>query len=632
MLTEIRDRSSGWFAWIIAALIIIPMAFFGVQQYADTQARPTIVEIGETKITQPEYQSRLSLEQNRRLTANPDLAASGVLNSDIFKKNVLQSMIDRQLVSYVADQRNYQVGEAAVNQTILKNPLFQTDGKFDQSIYEVQMASRGPGGAARYKSDIRDSVRLEQVVSGYGESALVLPNEVRDILEIQAEKRTFDIVTIKQADFMDKVEVSDADVSDYYEKNINQFMEPDRTSVSYVELDTAKIAESIEVEEAVITDAYEAYKEGFQADETRATRHILLSTNSGEDEEEQLAKAKELLAELRAGGDFAKLAEEHSQDPGSAKDGGSLGDIEREEMVPEFDKAAFELEVGAISEPVKSQFGYHIIQVEKINATEPEPLAALRMELVEEEQLRLAQDQVTEQAEQLRNVLFEKADNLSDAATDLGLTVNTTQLFSRTNGIGIAANEIVREAAFSEPVQNEGVNSELLEIADGVFVAVRKLKFAPAEPKKLTAVSAQIKSTLTTERATAAAEKAGDSVLERAKANWKSLTEDESIEVANHTISMIDSDRKVPADVMQDIFRVQLADQSTKVVSMTGSNGDFNVIRVTQIAPGDLTTISPQVKDATRRLLEQRNGSSLVETYISGLSKELALDIDESLL
>jgi len=632
MLTEIRDRSSGWFAWIIAAIIIVPMAFFGVQEYADTQARPTIVEIGDTKITQPDFQTRLTNEQNQRLAQNPDLASSGVLNSDLFKKNVLQSMIDRELVAYVAHESNYDVSEEEINKAIVENPTFQTDGKFDQKLYEIQMASRGRGGAQRYKADLRNGTRLAQVVSGYEESALVLPNEVRQILEIQAEKRTFDIVTINQADYTESITVSAEDISEYYESNIDRFMEPDRTSVSYIELDTAKIAEGVQVDETVIQQAYEDYTKGFEADETRDTRHILLSTNSDENEDEQLAKAQSLVTQLRAGADFAKLAEENSQDPGSARQGGSLGQVERGEMVPEFDQAAFELEVGVISDPVKSQFGYHIIQVQKINATEPEPLDVLRFELEEEERLRVAQDQVTEQAEQLRNLLFEQSDNLDAAAKELELSVNSSELFSRATGNGIAVHNSVREVAFSETVKDQGLNSELLEVADGVYVAVRKLNFVPSEPKKLESVSEQIKTTITTERAVAAAEEAGSSVLEKAKLNWGELEADESVETANHTVSMIDTERKVPVDVMQEIFRVRLDDQATKVISVNGANGDFNVIRVTQIAPGDLASVSQQVKDATRRLLEQRNGAALVETYISSLSEELALEINEDLL
>ena len=632
MLTEIRDRSSGWFAWIIAALIIIPMAFFGVQQYADTQARPTIVEIGDTKITQPDYQQRLQQEQNFRLQQNPDLAATGILNTPQFKRNVLQSMIDRELVSYVAEDSNYRISDEAVDQSIREEPRFQTDGKFDQSLYQAQMVANGRGGAQLYKAQVREQSRLQQVISGYRESALVLPDEVRSLLEIQAEKRTFDLITINQTDFTESVTVTEADIQEYYDTNIENFMEPDRTSVSYIELDLQTIAESVQVDDDTLQQAYAEYTENFAADETRETSHILLSTNSGEDEDAQLAKAEELVAQLRGGYDFAELAKEHSQDPGSAQNGGSLGDVERGEMVPEFDAATFELEAGVVSDPVKTQFGYHIIKVDKINATEPESFDSMRFELQEEEQLRVAEDLILEQADQLRNLLFEQASSLDAAAEALNLEIRTTGLFSRDAGEGIASNEVVRAAAFDDVVLNQDLNSELIELGDGMYVAIHKLAFAAAEPKKLETVSEEIKSTLTTERAIAAAEKAGDDILQRAELNWNELAKDDNVTIQTHTISMVDTERKVAPDVMREVVKMQLSDAATKVNSFTGINGDFNIVRLTQIAPGDLAQVSEAVKDATRRLIEQRNGDSLVETYIDSLSEELALEINEELL
>lgn len=632
MLTEIRDRSSGFFAWVIAALIIIPMAFFGVQEYADTEARPTILEIGNNKITQQEFQSRLQQIQNQRLAQNPELANSGVLNSKEFKKNVFDSMVDQELIAYIADDNGYQVGDKAINKQIATNPLFQTDGKFDQSAFEAQMARYGPGGSKVYKTDIRRSSRLAQVISGYDESALVLPEEVRSLLEIQAEKRTFDIITINQANFIDSIEVTEADISDYFQQNIANYQEPERVSVSYIELDTQKIAEGVEVDDATLQSRYKEYADGFQADETRDTRHILLSTNDGEDEKEQLAKAEGLIAQLREGADFAALAKEHSKDPGSAQNGGSLGEIERDEMVPEFDEKAFELSEGAISDPVKTQFGYHIIQVQKINATEPEPFESLKFQLKEEEQLSIAQEEVAVQAEQLKNLVYEQSDSLTPAAEKLGLTIRTTELFSRASGNGIASNEIVRREAFGNTVMQENFNSEPLEIADGVFVVIRKLDTAPAEPKKLADVSAQIKSTITSERAIAKAKETGESVLERAEQNWDELAKDETLKVSTHSVSMIDTERKVSPDVLREVVKIQLEDSATKVVSFEGFGGDFHVVRLTQIAPGDLTAVSEAVKDSTRRLVAQRNGSALIDNYLEGLNKELELEIDEDLL
>lgn len=632
MLTDIRDRSSGIFAWFIAALIIIPMAFFGVSEYASTEARPTIVEIGDQKIIQQDYQARLQQAQNQARQSNPGLANSDVLNSDFYKKQVLQSMINRSITSHVANEYNYQIGEKAVDKIISEDPNFQTDGKFDQSLYNVFAASRGRAGAAQIKADIRSSSINQQVISGYQESALVLPSEVRELLEIQAEQRTFDLITIKQSDFNDTVSVTDTDISEHYNNNIDQYMLPDRTSVSYIELDKAVIAEGLTIEESRLQQLYDEYAESFIADETRSTRHILLNTGGDNDDEAQKAKIEDLASQLSNGADFAELAKANSQDPGSAQNGGSLGDVSRGEMVEEFNDVMFELAEGEISAPVKTQFGYHLIQVEKINATAPDSFDTLRVELEFEERERLAEDLVIEQAEQLRNGLFEQPDALESVAQDLELTVRTTELFSREEGVGVALNEAVRSAAFSEQVQSDGVNSELIETADGVYVGLRKLSFAASEPKKLIDVNEQIRASLTTERAIAAAKDAGDSVMARAESDWDSLVEDSTVEISTQTISMLDTNRVVPSDVLREVIKMRLDDVSTKVMSFTGASGDFNVVRLTQIAAGDLAEVSQQVKDATRTLIEQRNGQSLYGAYIKGLNEELANDINEDLL
>lgn len=632
MLTEIRDRSSGAFAWFIAALIIIPMAFFGVSQYASTEARPTIIEIGEQKITQQDYQARLAAAQNQARERNPSFANGEFLNSSLFKKQVLQGMVQNALTDHVANEHNYRVSEAQVDKIIRETPNFQTDGKFDQSIYDAFTASRGRGGSAQIKSDVRSSVRSQQVVSGYQESALVLPNEVRELLEIQAEQRTFDIITIKQSDFNDSVNVTEADISEYYQANIEQFMLADRVSVSYVELDKAKLAADVTIDDSIVRANYDDYVSSFESDETRLTSHILLNTGGEHDDDAQLSKAQDLVKQLKEGADFAELAKANSQDTGTAANGGSLGDVERGQMVPEFDEATFSIAQGEISDPVKSQFGYHIIKVEKINATKAESFEELRFQLELEERDRLADEQIVEKAEQLRNVLFEKSDSLQAAADELSLTIRTTGLFSREEGVGVASNDSVRAAAFSDTVLSDALNSELLEISDGVYVSVRKLDFAAAEPKKLDVVSAEIKTNLTTERAIAAAKASGDSLLERVKNDWVGVAADESVSAVSHTISMIDTQRKVDNDVLQEVVKMRLNNGSAVVNSFTGTNGDFNIVRLNTISAGNLSAVSQQVKDATRSLIEQRNGQALFSSYLKGLNDGLAKDINEDLL
>lgn len=632
MLTEIRDRSSGWFAWIIAALIIIPMAFWGVNEYASTEAQPVLAEVGEQKIYQQAFQQQLLNRQQSALQQNPSLANSDIFSSDFYKRGVLQNMIDRALIRHVATDQNYQISDQQLAVLIKDNPIFQTDGKFDSVLYENYLNSTGQFSRKQFENNIRENSRISQVASGFQESALVLPEEVRAMLEIQSEQRTFDLITVNKADFNDKVEVSEQDIETYYNENTANFMEPDRRSIEYLELDTNALAQSIEVTDEEIEAAYDSYLASFVEDETRSTRHILLSTTGDKKADDQLAKANELVAQLRAGGDFAELAKEFSDDPGSAANGGSLGDVERGVMVPEFEEATFAAEIGAISEPVKSQFGYHIIQVENINATQPNSIDEMRFELAENAKLEKAENQALEKAEELRNKLFEQPETLEGAAAFLETEVKTSSLFSEVNGSGIAANQAVRSAAFSEQVAVDNLNSELLDLGNGLYVALRQKEFVASAPKTLENVSAQIKDTLIAERASEAAEKAGADLLKRAQDSWSDLASDQTAGVKSFTVSMIDTERKASPEVIREVMKLQLRDTATELHSFTSADGNFNVVRLNKIEPGDLTKVSQQVKDSTRRMLEQRNGQSLFNAYLKSLESTVKPNINEDLL
>jgi len=145
-------------------------------------------------------------------------------------------------------------------------------------------------------------------------------------------------------------------------------------------------------------------------------------------------------------------------------------------------------------------------------------------------------------------------------------------------------------------------------------------------------VTEQIKTQLTNERAATAAEQAGDQLLAKAELDWKSLADDESVTITTHTATLIDTDRKASPAVLGEVMRTQLNAVASKVLSVADPSGDFNIIRLSKIAPGDLNAVSEQIKDSTRELIAQRNGSALFESYLQGLSSDLELQIDEDLL
>lgn len=631
MLTEIRERSSGVFAWIIAALIIIPMAFWGVQEYASTEAVPIIVEVGDEEISQNLFQQQLLNAQARERERNPSLANSDVLNGDFFKRRVLQDLINRAALRDIAEKQNYRIGDKQLAELIKSSNLFQKDGKFDQTAYETYLQTQ-LFSKNQFENNVRSDSRMNQVTTGFQESALVLPDEVRELLEIQAEQRTFDLITINKSDFVDGIIVTDEEVKEYYDANTDNFSNPDQVSITYVELDIESLAANITVTEQEVRDVYNDNVESFVSQESRTTRHILLSTGGSSKDADQLNKAEKLAAELKAGADFAELAKANSQDPGSANQGGLLGDIELGQMVPEFEEAAFGLAEGQISEPIKTQFGYHIIEVQKINGSEPQSFEQVRFDLELEERDRKAEEALSEKVEQLRNLVFEQPDSLEIAAKDLGVQLKTSALFSRAQGQGIASNELIRAAAFSEQVFQDGINSEPIELSNNRYVALRKDKFVASAAKPIAEVSEQIKAILVDQRSSLAAENQGASVLEKAQSDWSSLVSDETVTIATQTVSMIDNDSKVSNDVLRHILKAQLQDDSATVSSLTGLGGDFHIVRLTKIAPGNLNEVSEQVKDATRRLVAQRNGASMLNSYINNLGSTLSSEINSDLL
>lgn len=631
MLTEIRTRSSGWFAWIIAALIIIPMAFWGVQEYANTNASLTIVEVGEQKISQTEFQQQLSNEQQRLRQQMGEQVNNELLNSDGFKQRVLQQMIDRALIQHVADQHDYRFSDQQLAKIIKQSELFQTDGSFDQAAYDRYLAGSFYS-KNRYEEELRAGQRLNQVVSGYEESALVLSDEVRSLLELQAEQRTFDLLTIKRDDFLTDAVPSEMDIADYYSNNKQRFMQGEQIAVSYLELSQDQLMEDIQIDEAELRAIYEQSADSFISEEQRETRHILLTTGGDNDESEQLARAQQLVAQLRAGGDFAELAKTNSDDPGSAANGGALGLVERGQMVPEFEQATFALSEGEISEPVKSQFGYHIIQVEKIEAAQQQAFEEVRFDLLQDERQRIAEETLLDRVEQLRDLAYEQPDNLDAAADALELEILTTGLFDRSTGEGIASNAVFRDTAFSEDVLVGDVNSEPIELGNGKYVVMRKLDYQESKPKVIAEVYDEIKTLLTNMNATRAAEELGAELLQQATQDWAALSQREGIEIQSLTVSLADNEPKVSRELLELITSLHLAGSEPNVTSITDRAGDFHIMRLTDVAPGDLNTLSEQIKEGTRRLVAQRNGQSIVSNYLEGLREQLAPVINPELL
>jgi peptidyl-prolyl cis-trans isomerase D len=237
--------------------------------------------------------------------------------------------------------------------------------------------------------------------------------------------------------------------------------------VAYVELSAQALKDQIQISDEEVKQYYTEHLDKYSSEEQRRVAHILIE---GDDE----AKAQAILDELNAGGDFAVLAQEKSDDFGSAENGGELGWIERDVMDPAFEKAAFSLEnVGDMTGLVKSDFGYHIIKLQELKASVAKPFDEVTAEIKQELIDQTAVDQFYELQNELERVAFEFPDSLDDASQAIGQDVKQTDFISQVDAPEVLLNPAVMQAILSPEVKEDGLNSEAIEVAPEHIIVVR---------------------------------------------------------------------------------------------------------------------------------------------------------------
>lgn len=621
MLENIRENSSGIFAWGIALLIIITMAFFGVSSYVSSEPQPVITKVGDQTITQQQFRFALQNQQQfmQRFMGNN---TSIDLNSDGFKDSVLDSLVNRALIVEAANQSNYQVGDDLLARVIRQNPQFQVDGQFDQETYNNAVAGRGYS-KKQFEDELREQERLRQVNSGFAESSFILPTRLQELVDLRGQQRNYDIVSLSVADYKEQSEIDAQQVEEYYQANLEQFNEPEKVTVEYLRLRAEDLKGEVSVTEEDLQAAYEANKESLAGEEQRQVRHILL-----ESEEE----ANKAIERINQGESFADVATELSKDPGSAAKGGDLGVISRGQMVEPFDEVAFSIEKDLISAPVQSNFGYHVIQVVDISLPEVKPFEEVREQLEKDELQRLAEDLFFDRAETLRNLVYENSDSLQPAADELELEIATTEAFDRAAGTGIAANAGVRDAAFSEEVLNDGLNSSVLEISGTDLVALRKLKYTPSQPKELAAVKTQIEDQLRDKNAQDKVKELSEQVYAalQQSSSWESTLQEFSLEAKQESYSHAENRASLDADLANAILAASTNDFVNSVGRISDAQGNQYLFRLTSVTEGG--SLEQQVKDATQQILSRRDGATVLNSFLQGQRESMNLEIDRSLM
>lgn len=497
-----RIRNSRWLGYLIVGLISIPFALWGIQSYVGGGSTTAAAEVNGERI--PVFQvQQMASQQRQQMRERFGGELPEGLGDRLFREQALNQLIERELLRQAATDGGFRVTDSTLRRSIREQEMFRRDGRFDSELYQRILSQAGLS-PQQYEADVRGGYRIEQLRRGIVDSGFVLPGEARENARLMREERDLALLVHPRSAAEAAVELGDEELRAYYEEHQSEFQTPPQVRVSYVELDMQALRSQVEVSEEDLRAEYRADREQYAGQQERDAAHILLEVDSEagpEAEEQALEAARELHARLQEGADFAELAREHSQDPGSAEQGGRLGTISRGSMVESFEEVLFALEEeGAVSEPVRTPYGYHLIKLLDIHSSESRSFEDARDEIEQEVRGRRAERLFYDRVEVLRNTAYEQPGSLEPVADVTGLDIRRSDWFSRADGEGIADNETIRAAAFSAEVREERLNSELIELGQRRVVVLRVDEERPARPKPFEDVRAEVEQRLRSER------------------------------------------------------------------------------------------------------------------------------------
>lgn len=615
MLQFIRDRAQGVIAWVIVILIIIPFALWGINQYLGGGKELPVAEVNGTGIPPRDFQLVYQQVKAFRQSLMGDRFNPAFMDENDIKRDALNRLIRREVLAQSAIDEGFRVGNTQLGQTITQQEQFQNQGKFDPELYQRLVNAQGMT-PAKFEASLQRDLLANQILTGFSDTAIVMNYEVDDILRIREQQRKIGYLLLKADDYREDVDVTDDEISEYYDTHLDRFAVPEQVSIEYLELSANSLMRNIQVDEETLHKLYEEQAGNFTVGEERRARHILIKLEEDADDqavEAARAKAQDILEKIRAGGDFNKLAKEYSEDAGSAADGGDLGYFSRGMMVKPFEDTVFSMNVDEVSDLVRSPFGFHIIKLVGIHAGSEKSFDEVRAQLEQDYKERKAEDQFFEQADLLSNLTYENPDTLSIAAQQLNLPIITTGLFTRNNGQGIVADPKVREVAFSADVLEENNNSEPVELGQNRLIVLRIKEHKMASTRPLEEVKDQAANQLRAEKSKQAARDAGEELLKRIDdgENVELLADELKVEWKK-TDLIGRNDKSVMPDILRTAFKMQKPDDASPVnKGFQLPSGDYAIVAVYEVRDGDPAAVEDATRESVKTTTLRNNSQQL---------------------
>ncbi|QIL89418.1 peptidylprolyl isomerase [Microbulbifer sp. SH-1] len=622
MLQSMRDNLKGTAAIIVAAFFGFIMVIGGIDFFtgASGDSANKAAEVNGEKISNLDLQRAI---QNRRSMIESQYGENvpaDLLSDEQLRGPVLQQLVNSAVMRQAAQKSGMVMSTAAVDKEIVQMPGFQINGQFDQQMFRDGLRRMGYSPVG-FRQLLEQEMVMQQFAGSVSDSAFATRAGAEKVVAVSMEERDFDYVTLSAAPLLETIQIADDEIQSYYEAHQQDFLRPEQVAIEYIELTPEQFAGNIDISEEDIRAQYDQEVKNFQANIRRHAAHILIE---GDDEAAQ-KKVAEIQSKLDESGDFAALAKEYSDDIISREEGGDVGFTSGDVFPESFEEALANLDVGQVSGPVKTDNGTHFIKLLEVADAEPptfeERKAAISARLRNAEAEREFVDAVS----RLGDLAYNAA-SLSEPADALGVSVQKSPLFSRQGGPGIAADDKVIAAAFSQEVMEDGNTSDVLNLSDNHSVVLKVVEHKAAGVKPLEEVKAEIASLLKRE-------KASEQLASKAEAIEQKVRSGEALaDVSNTeglTLEASDNTRRggfgARGEVIDRVFGMEAPKPGAKTLEhFKLASGDVVVAQLRAVRPGDLSRQSKEQRDALMQQLASMQGNAelaAVQQFLAGKAK-----------
>jgi peptidyl-prolyl cis-trans isomerase D len=627
MLQDIRKSSQGITAKIVIGLIITTFALFGVDSIVGSiGSGPEVAEVNGEGIPESTYARALDVKKRQVLMQMGEFADPDLINEALLGESVLDGLIEQEVLTQDANEKDLFVPGAAIDRYISNIDQFKDQGVFSND--RMHSVLRGAGLTLKsYRDSLRTEFSITQPRSALIASSFILPSELSEVVALDRQARSFGFLAVSRSSYLESVVVSDEEVNSYYSENKTDFKKPQSVDVSFIEISQSDLLSDVSVTDEEVEALYESEREAYASSEERDASHVLIKIDDSRSEAEALAAIKSVESRLVAGEEFAALAKELSDDEGSASSGGSLGAAARGVYVADFEDALFALKEGQVSAPVKTEFGYHLIRLDRIIDSGIPALAELEEKLKQ----RLINEKVVQAyadlAERLADISYASS-GLEEPSEELGLEIKQLVGVSVESRDRVFSSPKVQRQLFAEELLNDGVNSDLVEYEDGSSVVFRIDAFYEEGIKPFDEVAEIIRQKLVEDKAAEFAASVGQAFAARVAAGEEAVVVAEDMGftwVLYEDLERNSAD--VDAEVLSKVFSMKLDGSVASSVLGFGSNsGDFNVVQLMAVKPGDATSLTEQEAWSVSKVLSESLGGVDYRSYRSVVQRKATIE------